>query len=49
MRAVTIVPGKAASQRLDEIAEPTQEQGSLLVRALAVGICGTDRELIDGD
>ena len=49
MRAVTIVPGKAASQRLDEIAEPPQEQGSLLVRALAVGICGTDRELIDGD
>ena len=49
MRAVTIVPGKAASQRLDEIAEPAQEQGSLLVRALAVGICGTDRELIDGD
>ena len=49
MRAVTIVPGKAASQRLDEIAEPAQQQGSLLVRALAVGICGTDRELIDGD
>ena len=49
MRAVTIVPGKAASQRLEEIAEPAQEQGSLLVRALAVGICGTDRELIDGD
>ena len=49
MRAVTIVPGKAASQRLDEIAEPAQEQGSLLVRALAVGICGTDRVLIDGD
>jgi threonine dehydrogenase-like Zn-dependent dehydrogenase len=49
MRAVTIAPGKAASQRLDEIAEPAPEQGSLLVRALAVGICGTDRELIDGD
>src|SRR5438045_355021 len=49
MRAVTIVPGKATSQRLEEIAEPAQEQGSLLVRALAVGICGTDRELIDGD
>ena len=49
MHAVTIVPGKAGSQRLDEIAEPAREQGSVLVRALAVGVCGTDRELIDGD
>ena len=49
MRGVTIVPGKAGSQRLDDIAEPAGEQGSLLVRALAVGVCGTDRELIDGD
>jgi len=49
MRAVTIVPGQAGSQRLDDLAEPAREQGSLLVRALAVGVCGTDRELIDGD
>jgi len=49
MRAVTIAPGKAGSQRLDDIAEPRPEQGSVLVRALAVGVCGTDRELIDGD
>jgi threonine dehydrogenase-like Zn-dependent dehydrogenase len=49
MRAVTIVPGSAGSQRLDELGEPPREQGALLVRALAVGICGTDRELIDGD
>ena len=49
MRAVTIEPGKAGSQRLDEIAEPRPEQGAILVRALAVGVCGTDRELIDGD
>jgi threonine dehydrogenase-like Zn-dependent dehydrogenase len=49
MHAVTIVPGKAGSQRLDDIAEPARQQGSLLVRALAVGVCGTDRELVDGD
>src|SRR3954466_12230185 len=49
MRAVTIVPGKAGSQRLDDIGEPAGEQGTLLVRALAVGVCGTDRELIAGD
>ncbi len=48
MQALTLAPGKAGSQRLDDIAEPVAAQGSLLVRALAVGICGTDRELIDG-
>ena len=49
MRAVTIVPGRAGSQRLDDIGEPPREPGTLLIRALAVGVCGTDRELIDGD
>src|SRR3954464_13515834 len=48
MRAVTLSPGKAGSQRLDDIAEPPEMQGSILVRALAVGVCGTDRELIEG-
>jgi len=48
MRAVTLRPGKPGSQRLEEVAEPPEAQGSILVRALAVGICSTDRELIDG-
>jgi threonine dehydrogenase-like Zn-dependent dehydrogenase len=48
MRAVTLHPGQAGSQRLDDIPEPAEAQGSVLVRALAVGVCGTDRELIDG-
>src|SRR3954467_622646 len=48
MRAVTLIPGKPESLRLDERAEPPEEQGSVLVRSIALGICGTDRELIDG-
>ena len=48
MRAVTISPGRPGSLRLDDIAEPPEEQGSVLVRALAVGVCGTDRELVEG-
>ena len=48
MRAVTLEPGKPRSQRLQDIAEPPEGQGSILVRSLALGICGTDRELIDG-
>jgi glucose 1-dehydrogenase len=48
MRAITLRPGKAGSHRMDDIPEPQEARGAILVRALAVGVCGTDRELIDG-
>lgn len=48
MRALTLVPGKAGTLRLDELGEPAREQGTVLVRALALGVCGTDRELAEG-
>lgn len=48
MRALTIAPRRAGSLRLDDIPEPSAGEGSMLVRSLAVGICGTDRELVDG-
>src|SRR3954469_22064603 len=48
MRAVTLVPGQKQSLRLDEVPDPSDSQGPLLVRALAVGVCGTDRELVEG-
>jgi threonine dehydrogenase-like Zn-dependent dehydrogenase len=48
MRAITLTPGVPGSLRLDDLAEPPGEQGPLLVRTLAIGICGTDRELISG-
>jgi threonine dehydrogenase-like Zn-dependent dehydrogenase len=47
MRAVTIAPGKPGSLRLDHVAEPKPGPGELLVKTLAIGVCGTDRELID--
>jgi threonine dehydrogenase-like Zn-dependent dehydrogenase len=40
-------PGQAGSLGLDEIPEPAGA-GTVLVQALALGVCGTDRELIDG-
>lgn len=46
MRAVTLEPRRPGSLRLEEIPEPAA--GPVLVRTRAVGICGTDRELIDG-
>jgi len=48
MRAVTLHPGKAGSLRLEDVPERAVA-GELRVQALAVGVCGTDRELIAGD
>jgi glucose 1-dehydrogenase len=48
MRALVVSPGKRGSMRLADVAEPELEDGSLLVEAVAVGICGTDREILDG-
>ena len=48
MQAVTVVPGTAGSARLDEVPEPGVELGSVVVEALAVGVCGTDAEIAGG-
>jgi glucose 1-dehydrogenase len=49
MRAVTVVPLKANSVALTELAEPPVEDGPVLVKTRAVGVCGTDIEIISGD
>ncbi len=49
MKAITIVPGKANSASVREVAEPPTSDGSILVRALELGICGTDYELISAE
>lgn len=47
MRAVTVVPGKPETLRLaEDFPEPTTDEGEVLVEAIAVGICGTDHEII---
>jgi threonine dehydrogenase-like Zn-dependent dehydrogenase len=48
VKAVTVVPGTAGSLLLDEVPEPDPALGSVLVEALAVGVCGTDAEIADG-
>jgi threonine dehydrogenase-like Zn-dependent dehydrogenase len=48
MKAVTVAPGIAESVRLEEVAEPDAALGSVVVEALAVGICGTDAEIASG-
>lgn len=48
MRALTVEPGKRDSACLEEVAEPPLSDGRILVQALALGICGTDREILSG-
>ncbi len=48
MRALTITPGRAGSATLTEWPEPPESAGPVLVETLAIGICGTDLELLAG-
>ena len=48
MRALTVAPGIAGSARVEDIPEPPRSDGAVLVRTLALGVCGTDREIISG-
>jgi threonine dehydrogenase-like Zn-dependent dehydrogenase len=48
VKAVTVQPGVAGSVRYEEVPEPDERSGSVLVEAVAVGICGTDVEICSG-
>lgn len=48
MQALMVRPGQADSLTVKELPEPEPQPGELLVEGLAVGICGTDREIAGG-
>ena len=48
MKAITVEPHKPETARLEDIAEPDVRAGSVLVEAVAVGVCGTDVEIVEG-
>jgi threonine dehydrogenase-like Zn-dependent dehydrogenase len=48
MKAITVEPGKPGTARLEDIPEPDPREGSVLVEAIAVGVCGTDAEIAEG-
>jgi glucose 1-dehydrogenase len=48
MRTITVAPRTANSAALEDASEP-DAAGALLVQAVALGICGTDREIIAGE
>jgi glucose 1-dehydrogenase len=48
MLALTVLPGQPQSARLEEVPEPRLSEGALRVRTLAMGVCGTDVEIVEG-
>lgn len=49
MKALSVIPGHRDSAALIDLPEPVDESGrTLLVRTLAIGICGTDTEIVAG-
>jgi len=49
MKAITVEPGRPGSVRLESRAKPQARGDQLLVQAIALGICGTDAEIIAGE
>lgn len=49
MRALAVVPGQAGSLELIDTPEPPDGDGAVLVRTMAIGICGTDAEIAAGE
>jgi glucose 1-dehydrogenase len=49
MRAITLQPGVKDSAALEQVPEPPAEAGAVLVEGVALGICGTDAEIVRGD
>jgi threonine dehydrogenase-like Zn-dependent dehydrogenase len=49
VRAIAVTPGQPGSAQLIDVEEPKPKAGELLVEMLALGVCGTDREILDGE
>jgi threonine dehydrogenase-like Zn-dependent dehydrogenase len=49
MRALTVVPLTPGSAEVTEMPEPQRGPGELLVDGVALGVCGTDIEIVGGE
>jgi threonine dehydrogenase-like Zn-dependent dehydrogenase len=47
--AITVTPGRPHQAQLEERADPSPVNGELLAETLALGVCGTDREIVAGE
>src|SRR6187455_2331654 len=48
MKAITVEPKQPGSARYEDVPEPDEHEGSVLVESVAVGVCGTDVEIVTG-
>jgi threonine dehydrogenase-like Zn-dependent dehydrogenase len=48
VRALLVNPGVAHTARVAEVSDARAGDGEILIRALEVGVCGTDREIAEG-
>jgi glucose 1-dehydrogenase len=49
VRALTVIPGLPGSAAVVDVDEPSPAEGELLVDGLAMGVCGTDSEIVSGE
>jgi glucose 1-dehydrogenase len=49
MRALTTVPLHDGTLEVSDVPDPESHEGDLLVDGIAVGVCGTDREIARGE
>jgi threonine dehydrogenase-like Zn-dependent dehydrogenase len=49
MRALAVIPRQAGTAQVLDVPEPDRPPGLLLVETVAVGVCGTDREIVNGE
>jgi glucose 1-dehydrogenase len=49
MKGITVRAGIGGSARLEEVPEPDPAEGTVLVETIAVGVCGTDRDILQGE
>ncbi len=48
MKALTVVPMQSGSAELSDVGDPPEVDGPVVVQTEAVGICGTDVEILSG-
>src|SRR3954453_14547033 len=49
MRALTVIPLQSGSASVVELPDPSPGPGELLVDGVALGVCGTDIEIVSGE
>jgi threonine dehydrogenase-like Zn-dependent dehydrogenase len=48
MQAITVQPERADSLRVEDVTDVEPKSNELLVDGLAIGVCGTDKEIVGG-